>query len=506
MKGKQEKYVREKAKRVAKNEWKHWQEVRAHPEDYRPDGTCVTSEPRGGLISEINQKRLEAKQARQAVHAEKSARHGLKEQMKVERRVARKQRRSEKKRRHVELQQRNISMKKQRQKRERDEQLAAQEGLTYEAFVARREQYSVERRHERDEKRAAELGIPVEQVQKERAELLDSRDLEKEARKLGLTAEEYANQAADPNESELGSGNESEAGLKDGTWDTFGRSAIDKLWARHQKEQKDPQQNPDEVDRRSSGSSSDSDSNNESDNDESDASSNGSDKENDATSNSEAKPDSKPKDSEDFIAFDNDPIASLPFTIDTGGDPSIVPPDRRRVKDMTKEERKARLEAMRARRAKRAEHTGVVKLTKKERRKRRAQRKEQLIGRMTHDILTRKRRADNLATTQDPDPSAGSGNMPDNVAEGADFLSFGGDATKAAKASDKRSAGKGPGKSQIKQARREARRIMRGMKKGKITEHEIPEDWRWGKMNRKPKLSGKGGRGPKKFHQGPMKV
>ena len=491
---KQEKYIRQKAKRVAKQEWLHWQDVKAHPEDYRPDGSRITERDREVPQSAFNAEKAVVEQARHELTAQKMAKRELKEQMKIERRAARKQRRSEKKRKNVELMHKHISAKIQRQKREKNEQLAAEAGMTYQAYIEQQERRIAMKRQENDEKRAAEKGISIEEFQKQREEYLNSKDLEKEARKLGLTVEEYANQAANPEDSELGSGDEDEeGGLKDGTWDTFGRSPIDKLWARHRKQQQNTSQvNGGQVEATNGTQSNDS-----------------SDKENkpQAVKLPEFKPPSAiAQETDDFIPFDKDPNTPFPFTIDTTGDSSIVPEDRKCVKDITKEERKARLEAMRVRRRERAEATGIVKMSKKERRRRRAQRKEEMIGRMTHDILKRKRRAGIIAAGGNPEDKTKAGDGPDQVAAGADFVSLGGDASKAAKAIEKKSGGAGPGKTAIKQARREARRIMRGVKKGKIAEDEIPEGWRRGKLNKKPELRGAGGREPRKFREGAFKA
>ena len=68
---KAEKYEREKAKRVAKREVKHWADVRARPHLYRPDGTLITLQERGIPKEEIKAVRQVRKVERAQVVAEK---------------------------------------------------------------------------------------------------------------------------------------------------------------------------------------------------------------------------------------------------------------------------------------------------------------------------------------------------------------------------------------------------------------------------------------------------
>lgn len=462
-----EKYAREKKKREMKRFAKFCKEVRNNPDDYRPDGTFITQRDRGFTqeqISEMRKAKHEAKKQEQTkVAISKKAKHELKEQKKVQRRLGRKQARAEKKRQNHEKMQAHISAKIQREKKERDEAAAAEKGITYEAYIEQKQRDLAIKKEAREMRVAEEKGQTLEEYRKDLQAHHDRKELQKEANKLNLSLDEYANQAAEPADDELGSGDEKEAGNKDGTGQWFGRSPIDRMWQKHIREKAaDPttQPNPNPA-------------------------------------------------GDDYIPLDND--GPTPFMVDTAGDTSIIPPDRKRVKDMTKEERKARLEAMRARRAERAAASGIKKMSKKERRKVRTSRKEEILNKITMDIMN-KRKALERAAKAPPSAPPSSKSQPRNPNETTigirshnanippptEFRKENPDGTlKTEKqlAKEKENAGK----QEHKSSRREARRIMRGLKKGKISTDEVPASWQMrGRGPVKPKLKGNGGREPKR--------
>ena len=560
------KYIREKAKREMKREWRKWQEARENPDKHRPDGSLiVTREEREARIAAQKAE----KDAKRKAAAEKVAKRELKEQMKVERRVARKEIRSAKKRANHALQMQHISNKAKRIKREKDEAAAAEQGMTYEEYLKWKEEDLARKKEERRQRAAEKLGITVEEYKEKRSKEYDQKEMQKEANKLRITLEDYMNQDASPDTSDIPSDFEDKKikGMKDGTYDQWGRSPIDRMWdkrlRRDQEErkagkgdttsgtsekgtsvlgtaEKDDEEKPKPIGEMSESSESDggvklnmSDSDLDSDSD--------SDLDSDSVSSDEDdkvkvdKPSAKPQaksvaETEDFIPLE--PNSS--FMIDSTGNPNQMPSGKVRVKDMTKEERKARLEKMRERREQKAAEMGAKKMSKKERRRVRAKRKEHLLGQMTHDILIRnkKEREVKEARAKDPDavkPYFGGGgdgsitagkkqanlydeeNKRDPILGGADYVKLAGQdggATAVEKQYRKRPGG-APSKMEIKQARRDARRIMRGIKKGKIPEHEIPAGWdRRGvlKGKEKRKSMGNGGREPKRFYEGKFKA
>jgi hypothetical protein len=96
------------------------------------------------------------------------------------------------------------------------------------------------------------------------------------------------------------------------------------------------------------------------------------------------------------------PTADLGFVVDTSGDPEILTrpkptliwhPDMlgdRKVKELSKEERRARLEWMRERRAARHAAEGKVSLSKKERHKKRVEKKQKQRNYLVAQIMTEK--------------------------------------------------------------------------------------------------------------------
>ncbi|KAI9718515.1 MAG: hypothetical protein M1828_006698 [Chrysothrix sp. TS-e1954] len=544
---KADKYERERLKRQMKREWRFWQEIRQNPDDYRPDGTRITLRDRGierpkkikppkepgengqdgdatGAGGDNQPKKKTKKEVRKETALEKAARRELKEKMKVERRVARKMIRAEKKQKNHIAMQAHISAKLKLKKRENEEKLAAEKGMTW----AEWNKQNIDRRNaerlERQTKAAEEAGISLEEYRQGLRVETSSKSLEKEARKLGLSVEDYANQAADPDDSELGSDDEKEGGLKDGTFQHFGRSPIDKLWAKHKAEAA-AKAKEEEVQHKANGEGSrapqddDSDSSSDANSSDSDSDTDGSSspessdsgeevkdaKTSPARSNGVSKPAVTTKApapnaaaaNEDFIPLtisdDESGGAPLIFVVDDKGDSQrSLANQKKRVKDMTKEERKARLEAMRARRAARAEASGVTKLSKKARRAARSQRKDALLLKMTQDIVHRRKSGTMKRYNGDAGPMPG---VPEPAYEPVAPPKQREDGKKV---KDKRSA---ESKSQFKQARREARRIMRNMKKGKLADHEIPEGWEHLPRRKTPKLKGNGGRIPKKVNR-----
>ncbi|KAI9665314.1 MAG: hypothetical protein M1831_001751 [Alyxoria varia] len=578
-----EKYIRERAKREAKRAVRHWEDVKAHPRDYRPDGTSLTEKDYGVPDQVVKEKkraeRQKTREEKERIDAEKKARKELKEKMKVERRVARKQIRAEKKRQNFEAMQAHISKKIQQKKREKQEKEAQDQGMTYDEYMNEKQRRLEQKCLDRDLRRAEAKDITLEEFRKERDQFLNDRDIEKEARKLGLTKEEYANQPAYPSDSELGSGDEEEQGVKDGTFEHWGRSPIDRIWAKTKAQRKKDAKENGKTDSLN-GASENSDSDSHASNSDSESSGSGSDSE--ASSDEDADKESKDKVKEeeeekpnvvtgDPFAHSANPTTSsgfipldlgdapdakpLPFVIDTDGDPSKKPSTRyKQVKELTKEERALRLEMMRQRRAERASADGITRRSKKERRKDRARRKAELIGRMTHDILVRKYQAQEERKRRQEDPEAqrcgydsqgnalgasddlerewrfqagapqdqqqgqGGGNnadggtgagdgdgggeeKKDGILTGDDYIKLGGEEGGASMASGSRKKGKGavklsipqPSTMEIRQARRDARRVMRGLKKGKIPEEEVPKGW--------DKLYGRGHKGKKKWEQ-----
>jgi len=444
---KAEKYEREKAKRVAKREVKHWADVRARPHLYRPDGTLITLQERGVPKEAIKAVRQVRKVERAQVAAEKEARRKLKDQVKIERRVARKLKRAEKKRNNHMMMQAHISAKLQKQKREKDEAKAAEQGVTIEVYLAQREKDKAEKKLARDMDKARELGLTLEVYLENKKQAEDMNKIAKE---------QTINEAAHVSDADIES--DTELGAKDGTYEHFGKSAIDRIWAREQAERA----------RRG----------NHAHNGTSEPT---------KSIDADIKPTNTPTSQaitgagDEFIPLNVDDHngTPLPFVVDTTGDPAPGrdPDAPKRVKDMTKAERKARLEAIRARRAERAAAaTGVTKKSKEQRRKIRGQKKEALINQMTSDILARKR--GKLQSAAESSVAGG---------ERAKMINL------AAEPLVER-----------KQARREARRIMRGMKKGTIPESEIMPGWErkgFESKGRRKQMKGNGGREPKRVYE-----